>query len=40
MAIDQELERHREMWLGFTKLMKWSIIVVVITLAGMAAFLI
>lgn len=25
MAVDQELERHREMWIGFTRLLKWSI---------------
>lgn len=25
MAVDQELERHRETWIGFTRLLKWSI---------------
>ena len=39
MAIDQELERHKEMWLGFTRLLKWSIALIVITLLLMAAFL-
>ena len=39
MAIDQELERHKETWLGFTRLMRWSIALIVILLLGMAAFL-
>ena len=39
MAIDQELERHKETWLGFTKLLRWSIAIIVIILLGMAAFL-
>jgi len=32
MAVDQELERHRQTWIGFTKLMKWSIIGVIFIL--------
>jgi aa3 type cytochrome c oxidase subunit IV len=39
MAMDQELQRHREMWLGFTRLLKWSIALIVITLLLMAIFL-
>jgi hypothetical protein len=39
MAVDQELERHREMWVGFTQLLKWGIVAVVIVLVGMALFL-
>ena len=39
MAMDQELERHKETWLGFTKLLRWSIAIIVITLLGMAALL-
>jgi hypothetical protein len=39
MAMDQELQRHREMWLGFTRLLKWSIALIVTTLLLMAAFL-
>jgi hypothetical protein len=39
MAIDQELQRHRETWLGFTRLLKWSIALIVIILLLMAAFL-
>ena len=37
--MDQELQRHMEMWLGFTRLLKWSIALIVIILLLMAAFL-
>lgn len=36
---DFELERHRRTWIGFTRLMKTGLIVVVIILVGMAIFL-
>lgn len=39
MAMDQELERHRETWIGFTRLMKYAILAVVVILGGMAIFL-
>ena len=39
MAMDQELERHRETWIGFTRLMKYAILAVVVVLGGMAIFL-
>jgi hypothetical protein len=39
MAMDQDLQRHREMWLGFTRMMKWGIALVVIVLLLLAAFL-
>ena len=39
-VIDPELERHRRTWIGFTWFVKISIIVVVLTLALMALFLI
>ncbi|HTZ78715.1 MAG TPA: hypothetical protein VMC10_12435 [Stellaceae bacterium] len=32
MAIDQELERHRETWIGFTRLLKWSIAGIILVL--------
>ena len=32
MATDQELERHRETWIGFTRLIKWSIALIVLVL--------
>ena len=39
MAMDEELARHRETWLGLTRLMKWTIAAIVIILGGMAIFL-
>jgi hypothetical protein len=39
-AIDPELERHRRTWIGFTWFIKISLLLIVITLAGMALFLI
>ncbi len=39
MAVDQELERHRETWLGFARLMRWTLALVVLVLVGMAIFL-
>jgi hypothetical protein len=30
MAIDQELERHQQMWINFTRLMKWSIVGIIL----------
>ena len=32
MSIDQELESHRQMWLNFTRLMKWSIAGIILAL--------
>jgi hypothetical protein len=39
-VMDPEFERHRRTWIGFTWFIKISILVIVITLAGMALFLI
>ncbi len=39
-ALDPDLERHRQTWIGFTWFIKISILVIVVTLAGMAIFLI
>jgi hypothetical protein len=39
-AIDPELERHRQTWVGFTRLLKYAIAVIVIILVGMALFLV
>ncbi len=36
---DPELERHRRAWIGFTRLMRASLLLIVIILAGMAIFL-
>jgi hypothetical protein len=38
-AIDPELERHRQTWVGFTRLIKYAIAIIVIVLVGMAIFL-
>jgi hypothetical protein len=32
MAVDQELERHRQTWIGFTRLIKWSIAGIILAL--------
>jgi hypothetical protein len=39
MAMDQELQRHKEMWLGFARLLRWSVGLIVVTLLLMAFFL-
>jgi hypothetical protein len=39
MAMDQELQRHKEVWIGFTRLLKWAIAAIVIILLLMAFFL-
>jgi hypothetical protein len=38
MAVDLELPRHRDTWLGFARLMKWTLALVIILLIGLAAF--
>jgi len=38
-VIDPELERHRRTWIGFTRLLKYAIAIVVVILVGMAVFL-
>jgi len=32
MAVDQELESHRQMWINFTQLLKWSIAGIILAL--------
>jgi hypothetical protein len=39
MAIDDELQRHRETWIGFARLLKWSVVSVAILLGVLAFFL-
>jgi hypothetical protein len=39
-AVDPEFERHRRTWIGFTWFIKISLLVVVLTLAAMAIFLV
>ena len=36
---DPELERHRRTWIGFTWFIKITLLAVVLTLIGMALFL-
>ena len=38
-AIDPELERHRRTWIGFTRLIKYALAIIVIILILMAIFL-
>ena len=38
-AIDPELERHRQTWIAFTRLIKYALAIIVIVLVGMAIFL-
>jgi hypothetical protein len=40
MSLNQEVQRHRETWLGFARLMRWTVALIVIILIGMALFLI
>lgn len=38
MAVDLELDRHRDTWLGFAKLMRWTLALIIVVLVGLAAF--
>jgi len=38
-AIDPELEWHRQTWIAFTRLIKYSLALIIIILVGMAIFL-
>jgi hypothetical protein len=35
-AVDPELERHRQTWISFTRLIKYAVALIVIILVGMA----
>ena len=37
-AIDPELERHRQTWIGFTRLIKYALAAIVLILIGLAFF--
>jgi hypothetical protein len=37
-AIDPELERHRQGWIGFTRLLKYVLAAIIIILIGLAIF--
>lgn len=38
MSVDLEVERHRGTWLGFARLLRWTVALIVIVLVGLAAF--
>lgn len=38
-AMDQETQQHLQTWLGFARLMRWAIGVIIVILVGMALFL-
>jgi hypothetical protein len=38
-AVDPEFERHRRTWIGFIRFIKYSLLVIVLILIGMALFL-
>jgi IS5 family transposase len=38
-AVDPELERHRQTWIGFTRFIRYALAVIIIVLIGMAIFL-
>jgi hypothetical protein len=37
--MDPELERHRQTWVGFVRLVKYALTAIVVILIGMAIFL-
>jgi len=40
MAVDQEVLRHRETWLGFARLLRWSVAGIVAILLLLAYFVV
>lgn len=38
--VDVELRRHEETWIGFTKLIKWGLISVLVLVVLLAIFLV
>ena len=38
-VVDPEFERHYRTWIGFTRLIKYGLLVLIIVLVGMAIFL-
>ena len=38
-AIEPDLERHRQTWIGFTRLIKYALAAIIVVLIGMAIFL-
>ncbi|HXS42258.1 MAG TPA: aa3-type cytochrome c oxidase subunit IV [Stellaceae bacterium] len=40
MSLDQDLLSHRATWLGFARLLRWSVTGIIVVLVGMALFLV
>ena len=40
MVVDQEAQSHYQTWLGFARLMRWVVGIIVVILALMAYFLV
>ena len=38
-TVDAEVERHRQIWLGFCRFMRIMVVLVILILIGMAVFL-
>ena len=39
-VVDPDYEQHRQTWLGFTRLIRYALAIIVIVLIGMAIFLV
>jgi hypothetical protein len=37
-AVDPDFERHRQTWLGFTRVLKYALAIIIIILIGLAIF--
>lgn len=37
-AVDPDFERHRRGWIGFTRLIKYALAVIILILIGLAVF--
>ncbi len=40
MVVDQEAQPHYQTWLGFARLLRWTVGIIVVILALMAYFLV
>ena len=37
-VVDPEFEQHRQTWIGFTRLIKYALAIIIIVLIGLAYF--
>jgi Bacterial aa3 type cytochrome c oxidase subunit IV len=37
-AVDPDFERHRQTWIGFTRLVRYALATIIIVLIGLAIF--